>query len=165
MDPSSKKLKPRARRGCLMGIITLIGLCLLLSLVSALSNIGLPQPESFDRLPAMDKAHLSEALQLKMELGELIWSGWGSTRQPSLLWNHAYVLQVNPTRMDQAEAEHTLGDQYVSTAEAFQAEFKQELSLMAHALEAGADMQAAAFVRDSWRGGMHAARLTSSIRS
>jgi len=61
---------------------------------------------------------------------------------------HAYVLQMNPARMDQAEAAHVLGDQYLLAAEAFRVEFKKELALLAQALEAQGDPQAAAFVQE-----------------
>jgi hypothetical protein len=243
----SKKLKPRGRRSCLTATIALIGLCLLLGLVSTLSNIGLPQPESFDRLPAVDKARLAEALHLKSALGNQIWPGWTNTQPPIIIWNHAYEfligypvqppadwesvpgdtfsgqpyyrrpavnpqnfavpvgklwaasmatktntdafligtfrdmfptplkqlfpyrlliqpsetqiggllhedfhvyeLQSAPQRLNEAEDAHSYGDQYEASAESFAAEFKQESVLLAQALTAHSDPEAADLVR------------------
>jgi len=72
MPPVRLYLKSKGRRGCLTAIISMIGLCVLLGLVSMLSNINLPQAEYYDQLPAVDKARLSEALNLKAKLGDQI---------------------------------------------------------------------------------------------
>jgi len=243
MPPKSNR---RAGKILLTIVLSLLGLCLLLSAVSAISNIGLPQPENFDRIPSVDKARLAEALHLKAELGNAVWSGWGSTHFPVILWNHAceflvgypgqppaswervpedqfdgedyyrrpaadpqnfavpvgdqwaasmttktetdafmvatfreilptplkqvfpyrvliqpsetqvggvlhedfHVFQQDsaPNRLAEAEAAHRSGDQYESAAEAFRAELKQEGVLLAQALEAGSDDEAAELV-------------------
>ncbi len=85
-----EKLKSRSRRGCLLAVIALAGLVLLLAGISALTDIGLPQPGTSDRLPELDKARLAEALQLKAELGEQVWPGWGKTRAAAIVFNRAY---------------------------------------------------------------------------
>ena len=84
------KSKRKSRRSCLVAVIALIGLCLLLSAASALSNIGLPAPQTSDRFPEVDKARLAEALHLKAELGNQIWPGWGGADMPVIVWNSAY---------------------------------------------------------------------------
>jgi hypothetical protein len=244
-------MKPRpdrkGRKIFLTILLTLLGLCLLLSIISGLSNIGLPQPETSDRLSELDKARLAEALHLKAKLGDRVWPGWGATRNPVVIWNraweflvdypgqppagwetvpedtffgqpyyrrtaldpqnfaylvgdywtgnmatktdadaflidtfrnmfptplkqlfpyrlfiqpsetqiggtlhedfHAYQMQVALQRMGTAEAAHSSGDRYESALEAFQVELKQEYALLARALEAKSDLEAADLVR------------------
>lgn len=86
----STKRNPNKRRSCLTAFLSLIGVLVLLGFVSALTNIGLPQPENSDRLSAADKARLAEALQLKSVLGDQIWPGWAETQPPIIIWNHAF---------------------------------------------------------------------------
>jgi hypothetical protein len=49
--------------------------------------------------------------------------------------------------MDSAEAAHASGDRYDSASEAFQLELKQEYALLARALEAETDLEAADLIR------------------
>ncbi len=68
-------MKPKTRlrrKSCLISILVLIGLCLLLSLISALTNAGLPQQQTDDRLGELDRARLAEALQLEAQLGDRV---------------------------------------------------------------------------------------------
>ncbi len=241
------KPKQSRRRGCLITVIVLAGLVLLAAGISALTNIGLPQPENADRIPSVDKARLAEALNIKAKLGEALWPEWAATQNPVILFNHAYEFligfpgqppagweavpqdsyagqayyrrpavdpqnfavpvgnllaasiatkteadaflidtfrtmfptplkqlfpyrvfiqpsetqicavlhedfhvfeqEVSPQRLIKAEAAHGSGDQYERTSEAFKSELKQEASLLARALEAKSDADAADLVR------------------
>lgn len=70
----------------------LLGLIVLLILISALSNIGLPtESSSVEVLSALDKARAAEAYQLRRELGSQIWPGWEEQEIPSILHNEAYA--------------------------------------------------------------------------
>jgi len=66
-------------------------LCIVAAGISALTNLSLPKgPERLDRLDALDKARLAEALHLKEALGEATWPGLGAADIPILLWNREY---------------------------------------------------------------------------
>jgi len=82
--------KRSRRRGCLITIIILVGVLLLSGTVSGLTNIGLPQPQHSDRLDSLDKSRLAEALNIKAKLGDALWPAWAATKNPVLLFNHAY---------------------------------------------------------------------------
>jgi hypothetical protein len=70
-------------------------LCLGAALISALSNLSLPDgPKVTDRLDPLDKARLAEAFQLKANLGDTVWSGWGQANFPILIWNRDYSFLV-----------------------------------------------------------------------
>jgi hypothetical protein len=84
----------RVRRILLISLAGLLGLCVLLAVVSTLSNLSLPQPATSEQLTELDKARLGEALQLKSELGDAIWPGWGSAQIPVIVWNDAYEFLV-----------------------------------------------------------------------
>lgn len=76
-------------------VLYLLGGLLALLLVGAgisyLSNRGLqPLPEQTEILTPLDKARLAEAQQLKSELGEQVWPGWGEREIPLLVWNRDY---------------------------------------------------------------------------
>jgi hypothetical protein len=69
----------------------LLALLLVAAGISYLSNRGLdPLPERTDVLTELDKARLAEAKQLKAELGEQVWPGWGESEIPLLVWNRDY---------------------------------------------------------------------------
>ncbi len=90
----AERSKPRFRRGCLITALVPLGLCLLLSGISGLTNIRLPRHETYDRLPDVDKARLAEALHIKTSLGESIWPGWGADSTPMVVWNQAYEFLI-----------------------------------------------------------------------
>ena len=75
-------------------LLSLMGLCLLLSIVSALSNRNLPEAENSDHISALDKARLLEALHLKSTLGDQVWPGWGTTEIPVIIWNKGYEFLI-----------------------------------------------------------------------
>ena len=65
---------------------------LVLSLISALSNLGLPHGSSItERLDAREKARLAEFFHLRQTLGESVWPGWGQANIPVILYNEAYI--------------------------------------------------------------------------
>jgi hypothetical protein len=244
---TANKPKHSRRRGCLVTVIVLAGLVLLAAGISALTNIGLPQPENSDKLTSLDKARLAEALNIKTSLGKDLWPEWAATTNPIILFNHAYEFLIGfpsqppagwevvpqdsyngqayfrrpavdpqnfampvgdrwaasmatkteadvflidtfrsmfppplkqifpyrvfiqpsetqiggflhedfhvfeqaaaPQRLVKAEAAHGSGDLYESTSEAFKSELKQEADLLAQALGAKSDAQAADLVR------------------
>ncbi len=78
----------------LLLLLSLMGLCLLLSIVSALSNRNLPEAENSDHISVLDKARLLEALHLKATLGDQVWPGWGTTEIPVIVWNEGYEFLV-----------------------------------------------------------------------
>jgi hypothetical protein len=83
------KTKRKGRRGCLIALLALTGACLLLAGLSAMSNLGLPSHQTGDQLPDLDKARLSEALQLDAVLGEAVWPGLASFEAPVILANQS----------------------------------------------------------------------------
>jgi len=79
----------------LAGLGIVLGLCLFLSIISAISNRNLPNEDASDHLSTIDKARLLEALQLKMTLGDQVWQGWGNMDTPVIVWNRSYEFLVN----------------------------------------------------------------------
>ncbi len=90
-----EKKKHSRRRGCLISLLTTAGILVLTGIVSSLTNLGLPESQSSDRLDPLDQARLAEALNLKFSLGTALWPEWADTRNPLILWNHAYEFLVN----------------------------------------------------------------------
>ncbi len=83
------------RKACLLLPLGLAALCLLAVAASALSNLGLPQHSTtVDRLGELEKARLEEALQLRRELGEAAWPGWGQADIPIIVYNERYAFLV-----------------------------------------------------------------------
>ncbi len=86
-------------RSCLSRILialsALLGLCLLLSFVSLISNQNLPGEESFDTLSPIEKARLLEAQHLKSTLGDQAWRGFGNADIPVIIWNRSYEFLTN----------------------------------------------------------------------
>jgi hypothetical protein len=79
----------------MVGLLGLPVLCGGLILLSAVSNIGLPQQSAVvDRLGALEKAQLAEAIQLRGAVGNAVWPGWGDAAIPVLLWNEQYAFLV-----------------------------------------------------------------------
>lgn len=78
-----------------MGSGILLGLCLLLSVIAAISNGDLPTQDNSETLSSLDKARLQEALQLKSELGQRVWQGWEQADIPIILSNESYEFLFN----------------------------------------------------------------------
>lgn len=89
------------RQRIALGGIGLLSVCLLMTVVSALSNIGLPRRSAVvERLSQADKAQLVESLHLRETMGEAVWTGWGEADIPVTLYNESYAFLVgvpNPT--------------------------------------------------------------------
>ncbi|HRQ38600.1 MAG TPA: hypothetical protein PLD25_11895 [Chloroflexota bacterium] len=84
------------RRWLLFVVVGVVGLCLLGTAVSALSNIGLPtQSEQVDYLSENQKALLAEFFQVRARLGENVWPGWGALESPVVVYNEATAFLVN----------------------------------------------------------------------
>lgn len=91
--------RQRARRSGLRRVARLLGWlvagCLLVTGLSALSNVGLPtHSQLLDRLDAAEKARLAEAFHLRQALGDQVWPGWGQVDVPILVYNEAYAFLV-----------------------------------------------------------------------
>lgn len=74
----------------LMALASLFGLCLFLSVISALTNRNLPVEDVSAHLSAVDKARLVESLHLKETLGDQVWNGWGKAEISVIVWNRSY---------------------------------------------------------------------------
>lgn len=74
----------------MVGVVTFLGICLLLSVASAASNRNLPKQENSELPGQLDKARLLEAIQLRAMLGDSIWHGWGSAQIPIIVSNDSY---------------------------------------------------------------------------
>lgn len=84
------------RRRILFVVAAMLGLCLLATAVSALSNIGLPTgSQQVDSLSAHQKALLAEFLQVRSALGERVWPGWGDQDSPLVVYNEASAFLVH----------------------------------------------------------------------
>ncbi len=79
----------------LWSITGLIGVCLLLSAISAFFNSRMPtQSPVTGRLTDSDKARLAEVGHLRQTLGEEIIPGWARAEIPIILYNEQYVFLV-----------------------------------------------------------------------
>lgn len=101
----------------LLSFLVLFGLCLLLSMISLLSNRNLPIEESSEQLSDVDKARLLESLHLKRTLGDQVWQGWGSADNPIIVWNRSYEFLVNyngdvPTSWSRVSVDDLNGQEY-----------------------------------------------------
>jgi hypothetical protein len=75
--------------------VALLLLILSTVIISGMSNIGLPQSSQvIDRLSENDKALLAEFFHSKLELGDLVWPGFGQAEIPVILYNEEYAFLV-----------------------------------------------------------------------
>lgn len=87
-------------KGCgrwlLWVVVGLMGLCVLITAVSALSNIGLPDHSTqVEQLSENQRALLAEYFQVRAALGEQVWPGWGESDNPVVVYNEATAFLVN----------------------------------------------------------------------
>lgn len=78
------------------GVVSL----LILGIISYITNQNLPGgPSQHEQLEALDKARLVEAEQLRDQLGDQIWPGWGQAEIPLLLWHaeSSFLVAINQT--------------------------------------------------------------------
>jgi hypothetical protein len=74
---------------------SLVGLCILLIVISVISNLGLPQSSLVvQNLSQDDKIRLNEALHLRQAVGDLVWPGWGQADIPVILYNESVAFLV-----------------------------------------------------------------------
>lgn len=78
-----------------MLVTGLIGLCLVLSVFSFISNQNLPVSDNSDHLNTLDKARVSESTHLKSILGDQVWLGLGDADIPTIIWNESFEFLVN----------------------------------------------------------------------
>lgn len=87
-------LQTRGRRFTLYALTIVAGMvisCAVLAFIGYRSNQKLPTgPKFSDRMDALDKIRLSEALYLKTELGDAIWPGYAALASPVIIWNDDY---------------------------------------------------------------------------
>jgi len=85
----------RLRRCSTFLIAGLMLVCVLITGLSALSNILLPaHTPAAGQLSELDKARLAEAFHLRSELGDMLWQGWGQENIPMILYNEDYTFLV-----------------------------------------------------------------------
>lgn len=78
-----------------VAILSVIGLCLISLLISALANLTLPKhSDTVEVLSDADKSRLAESWYLLHELGDDVWPGWGQTDIPMIVYNEAYAFLV-----------------------------------------------------------------------
>lgn len=76
----------------LIVVLSLMGICAVLSMVSAIRNSTLPEHSSIvERLNKNDKIRMAEALHLREWLGEAVFPGWGKADIPVILYNEEYA--------------------------------------------------------------------------
>ena len=86
------------RRLTLLLFASLTGLCLLLVIASALSNLGMPSASPIiERLSEADKIRLAETAHLRQTLGSSVWAGWGEMDIPAIAYNESYAFLVGFT--------------------------------------------------------------------
>jgi hypothetical protein len=119
----------------LAGVI--LGLILVLLVVSALSNIGLPtESSSIETLSQLDKARAAEAVHLRSELGDRIWPEWESEQIPVILHNEEFAFLLGfpgepPSGWVKVPSEQQQGgDWQVVPADTFQGEVYYRQSLV-----------------------------------
>lgn len=79
----------------LVGILAVLGSCILLIAGLSISNLGLPQASPvIETLSQPDKIRLAEAQHLIQVTGSRIWDGWGEADIPTILYNESYAFLV-----------------------------------------------------------------------
>jgi hypothetical protein len=82
----------RSRKVVLIVLLSLFGMCFLLTAVSAISNIRLPQSSTeVEVLSREDKIRLIENLHLRQQVGDSVWPGWGDADIPMIVYNDEYA--------------------------------------------------------------------------
>lgn len=85
----------RIRKFIAIAILSLMGVCIILLSVSALSNLTLSsRSDSVEVLSMADKVRLAETRHLLREAGEKVWPGWGQAEVPMIAYNEEYAFLV-----------------------------------------------------------------------
>jgi hypothetical protein len=80
----------------LRGIVGLLAVCMVLAGISALINRNLPtQSEVVDHLSESEKTRLAEFFQVRQQLGDMAWPGWGTAVIPVIIYNEATAFLVS----------------------------------------------------------------------
>jgi hypothetical protein len=92
-------IQTRSRRFVLYGLTIVARIlvsCIVLALIGYNSNQKLSEgPEITNRMTPLDKVRLSEALHLKIELGDAIWDGYADLEAPVIIWNEDFEFLFN----------------------------------------------------------------------
>lgn len=93
------------RKGCirpiLLGLASLTGLCLVLSVISANTNARQPTHSVItDRLSAVEKARVAEAIHLRKTLGDQVFPGWAQADIPVIVYNEEMLFLVDIANPD-----------------------------------------------------------------
>jgi hypothetical protein len=79
----------------LRGIAGLLAVCMVLATISVVINRNLPtHSEAVDQLGKAEKARLAEFYQVRPQLGDAVWPGWGTAAIPVIVYNEAYAFLV-----------------------------------------------------------------------
>jgi hypothetical protein len=82
----------KLRKVGIIVLLSLFGMCFLLTAVSAISNLGLPQGSTeVEVLSRPDKIRLIETTQLRRQVGDAVWPGWGDADIPMIVYNEEYA--------------------------------------------------------------------------
>ncbi len=82
----------KASKILLTVILSLTGLCLGLTALSALSNLGLPQASARpERLDEAELTRQAELFHLRQQVGDEVWQGWGVAELPAITYNEGYA--------------------------------------------------------------------------
>jgi hypothetical protein len=82
----------KLRKITIIILLSLLGLCFLLTAVSAISNLGLPQGMTeVEVLSQTDKIRLVETTHLRQQIGNAVWPGWGDADIPMIVYNEEYA--------------------------------------------------------------------------
>lgn len=113
----SQRPKGKLKWVLLYALLGLLGLCVAMLGLSALSNRSLPTgPTQLDHLTEADEARIAEAFHLKQALGDQVWPGWGDAGIPVIIYNSEFAFlygyQQQPEGWELLEGEE-LGGQPV----------------------------------------------------
>lgn len=77
------------------GTAAILGLLVVLAVLSALSNLGLPKHSRVVKtLNEVEKARIAEAYHLRSELGDEVWPGWGEAEIPLIVYNEEFAFLI-----------------------------------------------------------------------
>jgi len=76
-------------------MVGLLAVCIVLASILALLNRNLPRQSAVvDRLSETEKVRLAEFFQVRRQLGDAAWPGWGTADIPIIVYNEAYAFLV-----------------------------------------------------------------------
>jgi len=82
----------KIKKWLIRGMLGILALLLLLTAVLALSNRMLPtESAQAAALSAAEKARLAETIQVRQQVGDVVWPGWETAVIPLVIYNEAYA--------------------------------------------------------------------------